>query len=357
MDRGGRCSSVASLRRYLGRRCAGGARAPAAWSPRDLDSGEIFFYKALSGGVPCTACAGTTLCMQNIIRYLGRRCAGGACAPAAWSPRNLDSGEIFFYKALSGGVPCTVCAGTTLCMHNIIRYLGRRCAGGARAPAAWSPRNLDSGEIFFYKALSGGVPCTACAGTTLCMQNIIRYLGRRCAGGARAPAAWSPRDLDSGEIFFYKALSGGMPCTACAGTTLCMHNIIRYLGRRCAGGARAPAAWSPRDLDRGEIFFYKALSGGSCAGVSCSPGRRCVVRGGRARCVCAAACRRVGAVCGSDGKTYPSLCRLRRKACRRPAKHLKLLSQLAERALNVSGLGRVISRLPPIRDHTIRRQY
>ncbi|KAF9795632.1 hypothetical protein SFRURICE_010804, partial [Spodoptera frugiperda] len=100
----------------------------------------------------------------------------------------------------------------------------------------------------------------------------------------------------------------------------------------CAGASRAPAAWSPRDLDSGEIFFYKALSGGvpcvacaeSCAGVSCGSGRRCVVRGGRARCVCAAACRRVGAVCGSDGRTYPSLCRLRRRACRRPAKHLVL---------------------------------
>ncbi|XP_069361591.1 follistatin-A isoform X1 [Maniola hyperantus] len=100
-----------------------------------------------------------------------------------------------------------------------------------------------------------------------------------CAGGARAPAAWSPRDLDSGEIFFYKALSGGVPCTACAE---------------------------------------------SCAGVSCGVGRRCVVRGGRARCVCAATCRRAGPVCGSDGKTYRSLCRLRRRACRRPAKHLSL---------------------------------
>ncbi|XP_068620268.1 follistatin isoform X2 [Battus philenor] len=100
----------------------------------------------------------------------------------------------------------------------------------------------------------------------------------------------------------------------------------------CAGAARSPAAWSPRDLDSGEIFFYKALSGGvpctacdeSCAGVSCGGGRRCAVRGGRARCVCAAACRRAGPVCGTDGRTYRSLCRLRRRACRRPAKHLAL---------------------------------
>lgn len=62
----------------------------------------------------------------------------------------------------------------------------------------------------------------------------------------------------------------------------------------------------------------------SCAAMSCGAGRRCVVRGGRAKCVCAAACRRAGPVCGSDGKTYRSLCRLRRRACRRPAKHLSL---------------------------------
>lgn len=58
MDRGGRCSSVAALRVGRAECCAGASRAPAAWSPRDLDSGEIFFYKALSGGVPCVACAG-----------------------------------------------------------------------------------------------------------------------------------------------------------------------------------------------------------------------------------------------------------------------------------------------------------
>lgn len=69
MERGGRCSSVAALRVGRAECCSGGARAPAAWSPRDLDSGEIFFYKALSGGVPCTACAGKFLIISRILVF------------------------------------------------------------------------------------------------------------------------------------------------------------------------------------------------------------------------------------------------------------------------------------------------
>lgn len=56
MDRGGRCSSVTELRVSRADCCA--KHSPAAWSPEDLDSGQIFFYKSLSRGVPCNACAG-----------------------------------------------------------------------------------------------------------------------------------------------------------------------------------------------------------------------------------------------------------------------------------------------------------
>lgn len=98
----------------------------------------------------------------------------------------------------------------------------------------------------------------------------------------------------------------------------------------CSSGN--PAAWSPQDLTNGEIFLYKAVSGGvvcspcieSCAGMRCGTGRRCVVRGGTAKCVCSAHCRRRGPVCGTDGNTYRALCRLKRRACRKPSAHLTL---------------------------------
>ncbi|XP_028174229.1 follistatin-A, partial [Ostrinia furnacalis] len=158
-------------------------------------------------------------------------------------------------------------------------------AGAPHAPCAASASMrlplLPLLALLLARPSAAGICWTGMDRGGRCSSVAALRVGRAecCAGGARAPAAWSPRDLDSGEIFFYKALSGGVPCTACAE---------------------------------------------SCAGVSCGAGRRCVVRDGRARCVCAAACRRVGSVCGTDGKTYSSLCRLRRRACRRRTKHLAL---------------------------------
>lgn len=80
----------------------------------------------------------------------------------------------------------------------------------------------------------------------------------------------------------------------------------------------------------------------TCAGVSCGEGLRCAVRWGRPQCVCAPDCSRKrlnallpwtastaaaegegrpgghrGPVCGSDGRSYRSACRLLKRACRR----------------------------------------
>ncbi|XP_056364427.1 agrin [Oenanthe melanoleuca] len=55
-----------------------------------------------------------------------------------------------------------------------------------------------------------------------------------------------------------------------------------------------------------------------CAEVSCSFGSTCVPSpdGQGARCVCPASCGAAGSpVCGSDGRDYPSLCHLHRRAC------------------------------------------
>ncbi|KAJ1523879.1 hypothetical protein ONE63_010434 [Megalurothrips usitatus] len=114
-------------------------------------------------------------------------------------------------------------------------------------------------------------------------------------------------------------------------------------------------------MDAGMLFFWRVLGGGvpcqacrdSCAGVSCGPGRRCAVRWGRPQCVCSPDCakksakhamrqrlavlgassspssssssrhrRGPGPVCGSDGRSYRSACRLLKRACRRKTSSL-----------------------------------
>ncbi|XP_049855372.1 agrin-like [Schistocerca gregaria] len=48
-----------------------------------------------------------------------------------------------------------------------------------------------------------------------------------------------------------------------------------------------------------------------CEGVSCEVGAECVA----GECVCVEACERGEPACGSDGRTYPSVCHLQRAAC------------------------------------------
>lgn len=60
----------------------------------------------------------------------------------------------------------------------------------------------------------------------------------------------------------------------------------------------------------------------SCDRVACSPGKRCVMREGRPQCVCSPDCtnsefRHRGALCGTDGRNYPSHCALLRSNCRK----------------------------------------
>ncbi|CAB3379822.1 Hypothetical predicted protein [Cloeon dipterum] len=89
------------------------------------------------------------------------------------------------------------------------------------------------------------------------------------------------------------------------------------------------AAYVDEKMDSGTIFFYRALGGGvpcaackdSCERVECGAEMKCVMRNGRPKCVCEPKCPKQGrhqrgAVCGSDGRSYRNACRLRKRACR-----------------------------------------
>ncbi|XP_069691213.1 follistatin [Periplaneta americana] len=99
----------------------------------------------------------------------------------------------------------------------------------------------------------------------------------------------------------------------------------------CCASESVSTAWSSEDMDAGTLFFWRVLGGGvpcyackeSCAGVDCGEGKKCEVRRGRPKCVCSPDCRKSrhkGPVCGTDGRSYRSVCRLRKRACRRDMK-------------------------------------
>ncbi|XP_024085825.1 follistatin isoform X2 [Cimex lectularius] len=97
------------------------------------------------------------------------------------------------------------------------------------------------------------------------------------------------------------------------------------------------AAFSSQQLDSGALFFWKVLGGGvpcspckeTCEGVECGEGKRCVLRNGTPKCVCSPDCRGLskilkGPVCGTDGRKYKSACRLRKRACRTKKSNLSV---------------------------------
>ena len=92
------------------------------------------------------------------------------------------------------------------------------------------------------------------------------------------------------------------------------HVILKY-GNLLVDGFEARGNWF--------LANFILLSADSCAEVKCGEGKQCVMRKGRPKCVCAPDCRGAksgkggGPVCGTDGRSYRSACRLMKRACRR----------------------------------------
>lgn len=80
-----------------------------------------------------------------------------------------------------------------------------------------------------------------------------------------------------------------------------------------------------RDIETPSSFLCRLMTmnvSDSCSGVECEEDKMCVIRKGRPRCVCSSRCRvnktvAKGPVCGTDGRSYKNICRLRKGACRR----------------------------------------
>ncbi|XP_065168062.1 follistatin isoform X1 [Atheta coriaria] len=106
----------------------------------------------------------------------------------------------------------------------------------------------------------------------------------------------------------------------------------------CCARFGIATAWSGEHHDPGALFFWRVLGGGvpctpckeTCTGVDCGKDRVCVVKGGRPRCICAPKCGKEakhhpkGAVCGTDGRSYRNVCRLKKRACRRRNSNLSI---------------------------------
>ncbi|CAH2014046.1 unnamed protein product [Acanthoscelides obtectus] len=111
----------------------------------------------------------------------------------------------------------------------------------------------------------------------------------------------------------------------------------RVSREQCCASPSHTTAYSDEELDSGTLFFWRVLGGGvrcmscknSCTGVVCPADRKCSMRAGAPKCVCTSKCERSpkghrgrrgsskGPVCGTDGRTYRDACRLRKNACRK----------------------------------------
>lgn len=134
-----------------------------------------------------------------------------------------------------------------------------------------------------------------------------------------------------------KPIQGGFCWTNMNKNGRCVDLLLEKISREecCRQHPGVETAWSEEDMDSGSLFFYRVVGGGipcyackdSCSEVVCGPGKKCVIRSGRPKCVCAPDCKEKGRhikgpVCGTDGRSYRNVCRLKKRACRRPSSSL-----------------------------------
>ncbi|XP_022248565.1 follistatin-A-like isoform X2 [Limulus polyphemus] len=131
-------------------------------------------------------------------------------------------------------------------------------------------------------------------------------------------------------VWFNCALAGGLCWSSMDRNGRCTASLRTNVSEEeCCADSSATTAWSSKDLQSGDLFFWRVLGGGvpcqlckdSCDGVKCGKDRECTMKKGKPKCVCRPKCskrqRRLGTVCGSDGNSYKHICKLLKVQCRK----------------------------------------
>ncbi|CAH0394071.1 unnamed protein product [Bemisia tabaci] len=114
----------------------------------------------------------------------------------------------------------------------------------------------------------------------------------------------------------------------CLGVDIIYTNVSKETC--CSARPGTMSYWSSKSYSNSTLFLHIHMDSNhpctpckdSCSDVNCGEGRKCVRRyNGSVKCVCAPECRKInaqikGPVCGSDGRSYRTVCRLEKRACR-----------------------------------------